>query len=464
MNRFFLGVFLSQQTLDSGVQRAIQLALDDVPGNLVDVMYYPTTSVSQVPPHCDQFLLDSSCYGSYRSILSETSTLFLAIDNYLRSQQIVILDVSASADQITGLVSENSMTYAYFNRNLINVFFMTISLYATQNIVVFTDPDPGRYQLYQNDLVEQIQTQAEMLSFPVEVRVLGESVYPVTPPYTAIFMICETVKLETLFVTPELLSSIGPRNFIMLGDISQNLHDIFGSIPTFVGVPWPLDYTSTSQRVSIETGNGTFYEIFPTYQIVYSHATNTLNPVFFSQPFSLSVYLRLNSFVDTPPPWLYSNSFSQTLRGPLYGIFMCMLTKNTLYPDPIAKQIYHDHFLCGIPVFPDSFSVLFYAGYTPFSSTPFWFDQNAAWYIYTEKYCVLTIVRNSYDITTNLDTIIPNGNLTTNGRRGISFVYTVEEMSQKFTYLAPIIPSDTYYEINPTMSSQIIMATLYNDE
>lgn len=403
MNRFFVGIFLSTSTWDLGCRAATVLAVTDVPSNLVDYKFYATNSISDVVVNSEQFLADSSAYGSYRTIISETSTLFVALDQYLNggspySLNLCLLNVSASANTLSAILSANCLTYGFFNQNLVFYFFMIARLYQSQQVLFLYDPDPQTFELYQTDLLQQLIVQANLLNIPYETSALGSVPPTAISANTAIYIICTAAKLESTYVTPQFLKSIPASTFVMMGDISENLHDIFGTVPAFVAIPSPLDFTTTSSRVFLQTGAPSIYEIYPMYQIMYSCAVMTTFAGFFSTPFSLQVYLDSNTFQSIPPPWLYASGFSQEKKGPFYGLFTTVFTKNSLFSSQKAMQAYEAYYVSGSPSLPDSVSIFGRGGYTGFYPSVFWYDQNTAWYI-SNACGVLTVARNSQDTT-----------------------------------------------------------------
>lgn len=446
----FLGVFLPEQTLLDGCQKAIEIALADYPSNRLVVRYYPTEAVEEVPAQADRFLADSAGYDSYRAALTATSTLLLAFDTYLNRPPlalgVIVLDVNASADVLSGLLTPNALTYGYFNRHLVSSFYLIFAAYAMRRVLVYIDPDPGRFTLYQEDLLRQLEAQATILRVPTETRTLG-SAYKAVCPGTATYIICTAAKIQSLYATPGFVHQFGQDCWIMMGDITQNLRNVFSPVPAWVAIPWPLDFTATSSDVYVrtgQTGGSSTYEIFPTYQIVYSLGVCSADATVYLEPFSLAVYLGINSFENIPPPWVYANSFSQENRGLLYGLFVGVFSANVLFEG--REALYEQYYVSGTPQLAQSTSVFVTTGYTPFYPSAYWYNENTAWFVY-DACDRLIRVRNSGDVTGFGD-----GTLTQNGRQDTTFVYTVDTTGE-FLSLTALVGGRTRY-VSPTMSVQ----------
>ncbi|NDE13964.1 hypothetical protein EBZ80_03445 [bacterium] len=445
----FLGVFLPEQTLRDGCLKAIELALADYPSNRLIVRYYPTTLVGEVPAQADRFLADSAGNVGYRAALTASSSLMLAFDTYLnrppRSLGVIVLDVNASADALSDLLTPDALTYGYFNRYLVSSFYQIFASYTMRRVLVYYDPDPARYALYQEDLLRQLEEQAALLSVPFEKRVLGSPPKTVCPR-TATYIICTAARLETLFVSSGFVGQFRQECWIMMGDITQNLRNIFSPVPAWVAIPWPLDFTATSSSVYLRTGQtpgSSTYEIYPTYQIVYSLAVCSADETVYLEPFTLSVYLGINSFENVPPPWVYANSFSQERRGLLYGLSVSVFSANVLYEG--YEALYLEHYVSGTPQLTESTSVFVTTGYTPFYPAGYWYNENTAWYIYDGCDRLLR-VRNSADVTGFGD-----GTLTQNGLQETTFVYTTDAEG-RFTALAALVDAKRIRCVSPTMS------------
>jgi hypothetical protein len=445
----FLAVFLPEDILRDGCREAIDIALGDYPANRLVVRYYPTAAVEEVPAQADRFLADSVGYTGHRAALTATSTLMLAFDSYLngppRSLGVVVLDVSASADSLSALLSPNALTYGYFNRYLVSSFYQIFAAYAMRRVLVFYDPDPGRLALYQEDLLSQLRGQAALLGVPFEERVLG-SPHKTVCPATATYIISTATRLETTYATPGFVRQFRRGCWIMMGDITQNLRDVFSPVPAWVAIPWPLDFTATSEDVYLRTsqtpGSST-YEIYPAYQIVYSLAVCSATPGIYREPFTLAVYLQINSFQDFPPPWVYANSFSQEKHGLLYGLFVNVFSANVLFAG--HEALYLEHYVSGTPQLAESTSVFTTTGYTPFYPSRYWYNENTAWFVY-DGCDRLILVRNSADTTAFSD-----GTLTQNGLQGTTFVYTTDR-NGRFVALTALADACREREVSRTMS------------
>lgn len=452
----FVGVMLSENTMVHGCEAALQLALNDVPDRSVVVQRYPTVNPATVPANADQFLADSAQYP-FRTIITESSTLMLAFDRYLNQGQpyslsLLILDVSASANALTELLSDNAMTYAYFNQYMVASFYMLVRTYRMKRVVVVVDRTEGQYSLFVQDLMEQLERQAELLNIPYQSVLLTETFSIRLMPQTGFyFLVSDDVLNQFLSRHPSYINQFPSSSFVMLSDIANETKDLFGNVPAFVAVPWPLDYTQTSLYLfeSIvgdnlqDYLNGTrfmVYEVYAMYQIMYCHAMNTTFSIMWTQPYSLSAYMSYNSFQGIPPPWLYASAFDEEKKGPRYGLFHCVLTKNALYVGEKEQIAFKRHFRGGIPLLPNSYSSLFRIGRTGYDVTEVWIDRNVVWHFIDSAGC-LRIARNSFDFTrpfkkeTEQQTFLSQNEL-----RDIEVLYRYSDSSHHFFSFLEILP------------------------
>lgn len=442
--QLFIGVMLSDVTMSRGCAEAIQLALRDAPdfqSSDIVIRYYPTFEPSKVEANATQFLADSA-YTPYRTVVTETSNLLIAYDSFFvsRSVTVLVLDVSASANTISKQLGPNAMTYGYFNHILVSSFFLALKTYQLQRILLIVENSEARHQLFTEDLVQQVMQQAKVLRIPIEMIPFSQLTSVSSLINTAVFLIAGDIVLNANVATIETWANrvYVQNSFIMLSEIAEEAQDMFGPIPAFVAVPWPLDYTSTSVYIfrsiagpilhDILAGKKFLaYEVYPLYQIMYSHAVNTTLPGFWEHPYTLSRYLDMNTFQSRPPPWLYSNGFDHSKHGPQYGLFHCVLTKNVLYSE--SKEIFEQRFLAGVPILKNSFSSLFRIGRTGYDSSEMWIDRNTVWHIYQSG--KLSVARNSFDLT-NISPML----MSQNGCRDLIILYTLDPTGQFFSFLS----------------------------
>lgn len=390
----YVGIAIREDTLKMGIKKSIEYALQTINSEFINVIYYDYTLTDNLIKICDKFLVDSSD-SNYKVFITESSDDIIESDNYFNKQlklNVICFSTSASSDSLSNILTEYAMTYGYFNQNLIKSFFLILKSYNVYYAALFFDPD-SNFSIYQQDLIQQFEIQSSLLGIPYKIISILDKNFHLLPN-TGIFIICETLLLKK-YINQKFLNKIKESSFILLPDISENCPDIFEKIPAFISIFWPPNYTTTSFNIYkyVNIKNSTF-QIYPIFQIIYTLAKLSLNPLFFKNDFDINVYLSFNAFSTIPTPWIPPYSFNINKRGPVYGWYSNIFTKNIFFKG--LNELYYKNFLGGCPSTDDSFSLFCRCGIVPWTYCNFNIQFNNPIYIYKDN---LIIIKNSYDTT-----------------------------------------------------------------
>jgi len=423
----------------------------------ITILYYDYKTTASLEPACSQFLKDTEA-SPYRAFITESSDDIIFCDDFFNKQRklnVLCFSTAASSNTLSSILTENALTYGYFNQQMIKSFFIIFSSYDVEQVVLYYD-EFTTAPTYQEDLIRQMKIQAELLKIPYEIIPLSAATTTTMTSSsrslfyskkknnkdlkikknTAIFLICETQFLSK-YITPSFLEQIPSGCFIMLTDVAENAPDIFGTVPTFIAYYWPPDFNETSLAVYRNVNSlSASFEIYPMYQIIYSLAKITLLPHFFENAFSMTEYLQFNSFVNIPPPWVTADSLNLSIRGLSYGFYALLFTKNIFFQN--VMDLYLQKNLGGNPTTKDSVSMFANVGIIPWTTNQFFMAYNIPYFIYDNtKNPPVIIVRNSTDTTLmekNLDVFLSvNNNYHDN-----FFYYSYEETNRFFKVLTYI--------------------------
>jgi hypothetical protein len=390
----YVGVAMNRVLYDTGIEKTIEYALQTIGSTAIQVIKYDYEFNTNLIDVCAQFLEETK-NSNYRVFITESSDTIVQSDHYFNQQQkkhVLCFATSASANSIQKLLTQNALTYGYFNQDIIKSFYLYFKTYNVRQSLLLYDPLTS-YRLYQTDLIEQFQTQ--LLNIPYQIVSLSD-IDTVTSflPNTAIFMICETIHLQN-YVTPSFLQKIGPNSYIMLPDIAEDAPDIFGNIPTFTPYFWPANFTKTSiqvyQNVNIQYAT---FQIYPMYQMIYTLAKLSLSPLFFKNPFTIQEYISFNAFSSIPVPYISGESLSIAQRGTLYSYYANVFTKNVFFQN--FNDLYYKNTLGGSPHTRQSTSLFAKVGFIPWFVSKINTQYNNPLYFY-QSYCDLFLVKNSGD-------------------------------------------------------------------
>lgn len=426
----YVGVAIRPFSLELGLIKSTEYALESINSPYIRVIYYNYNLSTDLLSVCDKFLVDSK-ESNYKAFITETSDDIIESDNYFNKKlkiPVMCFSIGATSNVLTDILSQNSITYAYLNQNLIKSFYLVYQCYNVKQSVLFYDPKT-EFSVYQQDMINQFIIQSDLLKISYKIISLENESF-ILQPNTAIIMICETNSLP-IYITRKFINKIKNYSFIVLTDIAINAEDIFGSVPTFIFNLWPTDFTSTSSDIyKFVNQKDSIYSIYPMFQIIYSLSKMTLSPDFFESKFTIEEYINFNSFSDKPPPWCSASSFNKEKRGISYGMYANVFTKNILFQN--LDNLYYKNFVSGSPHTFNSFSLFSITGIVPFRNCNFSITINNPTYIYQNGTMVL--VKNV------MDTCKLNNNFLSENGNSILNQYIYEYNKDGYFTLLKFVP------------------------
>lgn len=313
-----------------------------------------------------------------RVTVSDTTTSLVTIAGVLAEQGLTAsvpsFSVSASSNAAVGAL-ENVLTLGYFSSTEAISSFLVYTDYHLKNGVTVLYEDPSVDAIYIQEMKSILQTQCALLTIPYREAPLvvgGESDYALLPN-SSLIILCDTFTLP-LYVTPAFLVSVPDGCYIQLSDLNFNLpNSPFGSIPAFVPIPTPINFTATSlflwQQV-LPQSNFKYYGIFAFWDILV-----TLNFLAVtSVPITITNFTSVNPFNETPAAWVNSASYDVATNGIDDGTYDWVFTDNLLLQGPCAA-LYDQYYQGGIMALPTSQSVFRTLGLVSFYHSPFYYVQ-----------------------------------------------------------------------------------------
>lgn len=343
-----------------------------------------------------------------RATISENTSILVEIRAYLVSNGITDVpsfSVNASSPIVKTLT--DVLTYGPYEQFSVMSNMMIYTEYQMKKILILWDVNDIINQIFWTTYIELVQYQANKLSILVEVDTLGIHKSYNIQPGTEILLLSLSSELKTKYVTPQFLSNI-PRNcYISLTPASTDCEDIFGNIPSFVFVPNPIDYTSTSQLVYNASGGNPsfFFGCYGYFDILYTLDFLTTTTL----PLTIQDYLSVNPFTEIPSAFGYS-SFDITINGSQYGTFDVVFTKDVIIQNDTV--LYNQYNSGGIARLPDSQSIFKSLGIVPFFSTKVFYCNEDYFKFYNEnKQLVLVRFDKSSTIYKNNNFVVVSENL-----------------------------------------------------
>ena len=352
--------------------------------------YYFYNTMLNITTDIDNFL--KKYPNGRRVIITSTTNSLILISNYLKTLELNIPIFSSYATSPIIKTLPNVLTYAPYDIFSTMSVFMIHKDYEMKQIKIICNTINS---IATNSYIKQVKIQANLLGIELSIDVfeIGKSDYGIKPNTTILLIVFDSI-LNT-YINQDFLDKIPNSCCIAMNDSNINVNDIFGNIPAFVILPYPLDYTSTTLLVynSLTNKNAYPYYVFGFFDILY-----TLN--FFTninQELTITNYINSNPFINMPPAWIASQStLDPTINGIAYGLFMCVFTKNSIVNND--EQIFNKFNIGGTNILPDSKSVFKTLGIVPyFQPKTFYGDEN--YYKFYDNLGKLVLTRFGSNIT-----------------------------------------------------------------
>ena len=456
----YVGLFFLEGTYDRGIESTIAYFRSIVdPSNAVVILEYNVTGEPELTINrLQQFLSDVSGYtdisGNVATISENTSNIKV-ISEYLYSNypllEIPCFSINATATLVKNL--PNTLTYAPFDQYSVMSNFMIYKEYQMKHLKILYQPNSLDDDFFQS-YIDLMYLQGEKLGIIVEDQSLRPTTNYNLQADTAIILLFRDYSL----INSNLLNQISNATgcYISMTDINENVGNIFENIPAFVVVPFPINYTSTSQNVyhSLGQDNKTnyVYSIYGFFDILYTINFFTRNPTL---RFILTNYVNVNAFITIPPALGYS-SWNLDINGSNYGVYDVIFTKDSVIGS--ESDLLNSHNNGGIARLPDSQSIFMSLGIAPFFSSKIFYCRQNYIKIYNENK-ELVVVRFEKNTTEYAGkTIIVSETLPCN------FSISYDPSYGFFSALEPIFSiCNTKLVVNATMSKQITNRIIFED-
>jgi hypothetical protein len=449
MSNIYVGLFFLDSSYSRGIDSTIDYFNSIAPGNTVVISTYIVDGDPQTTSDRLTEFLATFPPGSPAATISQKTSVIsvLSADLHNLGLDIPCFSISATATLMKTL--PNSLTYAPFDQYSVMNNYMIYKEYQMKHLKILYQPNSSDEAFF-SSYIELMQTQGGLLGINVEVDTIeyNKTAYYLQQDTAIILLFTDYSLINSIF-----LSQIPKGCYISMTDINNNVSNIFGTIPAFVILPFPVDYTTTSQNVydSLTDKTNFLYNIYGFFDILYTIYFFTTNP---SLPFTLQNYVDVNAFTAIPSAFGYS-SWNLDINGSDYGLYDIIFTKDTIIGSETALfNTYNDG---GIARLPQSQSIFMSMGIAPFFSSKIFICRQNYIKIYNQNK-VLIVVRFEKNTTKyNNQQIIVAETLPCN----FSISYNQDGF---FSVLQPIFSiCNTKLVVNATMSKQITYEIMFEN-
>jgi hypothetical protein len=441
----YIALLLNLFSNNSGLDDVINLINSLFPSNtLIIEKYLITNAPLDVPNALNNFFLKYPP-SLDQIILSETTTILLQINNYLEINKLNILSISLSASSTLIKELKNTLTYAYFNQYEVMSYFMLYKDYQMKHFKILYQEDTQNKAFF-NDIINQTKFQGNLLNIQIDVEILEINKNYKIKNNTAILLLVDP-ELINKYVNDNFLNQIPSNSYVQLTDINDTTNDIFKDVVSFVSIPVPLNYTTTTQLVynSLKNKKNYSYKNYSFFDILYTLEFISTTIV----PLTIRNYISINPFSTIPAAWTNSNSFTIQNSGSLYGTFDFVFTKDVIIGDQL--NLFNKVNNGGTALLPQSQSLVKTIGIVPFFVTNIYYCEQNYHKIY--NYCG-DLIAIRFD---KNNTVYNNGSIVYNTAEDVQNKFLLEYNSDGyFIYLEKIINLiESEQIVNSTMSKKI---------
>lgn len=433
----YVGLFFLAANYARGIDSTIDYFNSVKPGNTVIFEKYIVDGTPALTLSCLNDFLTKYPSGD-RATISERTSIISVLSTELQTLGLDIPCFSINATSTLMKTLPNSLTYAPFDQYSAMNNFMIYKEYQMKHLKILYVPNTLDDAFFQSYIL-LIQTQGALLGITVEVDTIVLNKNYNLQEDTAIIWLC----LDYSFVNSSFLSQIPKGCYISMTDGNDDAPDVFGNIPSFVILPFPVDYTSTSQNVYDSLINKTnfVYNIYGFFDILYTIDFFTTNTI----PFTLENYVSSNPFTTIPSAFGYS-SWNLNINGSDYGLYDVIFTKDTVIGnEKTLFNLYNDG---GIARLPQSQSIFMSMGIAPFFSSKIFICRQNYIKIYNQNKQLIVVRFEKSTTKYNNQQIIVAETLPCN----FSITYTLDGF---FSVLQPIFSiCSKKLIVNSTMSKE----------
>lgn len=380
-----------------------------------------------------------------RATISVNTPVLIDITRFFEIQALDIPSFSINASSLSIKKLKNVLTYGPYEQYSIMSIVMIFVEYQMKEFKILYDPD-SQINIFITEWIDLIKFQCGLLGIPISIDTLEVNKNYNIKNNTCIVLLAEKESLENKYVNNHFLKQIPSDSYIVLTDATNNINDIFGKVTAFSCIPFPIDYTDTSQNVysSILDKTNVFFGVYSFFDILY-----TLN--FISEnnlPLSIRTFVSVDPFQTIPSAYGFS-SFDLSINGFLYGSYDFIFTSNTILKGK-ELELFNKYNNGGISRLPQSQSVFKSIGIVPFfDSKIFYCNQD---YIQIYNQCCKLIV-NRFD--KNI-TIYKNNQIIVSENLPCQFIISYN-LDGFFTYLQNIFDKFGNPKVNQTMSKKPVI-------
>ncbi len=364
----FIGLLFTQEIYERGIEDIIFLINKQFPQNtLVFEKYIILDNPISIQDSLHNFILKYPCGD--RATISSSTLVLEECSNFFFNLKINVPSFSIGATSSIVKKLSNVLTYAPYDKYEAMSLFMIFKEFKMKQFKILYQENSQDLNII--SLINEIEIQGNYLDINIEKEplILGKSNYNIKPK-TNIIILGDTNYVKQI-INLDFLNLIPNDCYISLSGINQNIDDIFGKIPAFVMIPYPIVYNSNTQFVyeNIINKFNYYFGVFPFYDILY-----TLNFFsFLSLNLTLENYLSINPYQDILPAWGYSSaSFNLAINGLEFGEYMAIYTKDILIDSNINLFLKWNN--GGTLNTASSFSAFRLLGIIPFYSSKIYYD------------------------------------------------------------------------------------------
>uniref|UniRef100_A0A6C0BBJ2 Receptor ligand binding region domain-containing protein n=1 Tax=viral metagenome TaxID=1070528 RepID=A0A6C0BBJ2_9ZZZZ len=444
----YVALLFKQENYIAGLQETLTLVQSEFPGSKV---VYEEYIVDGIIKKTDDALTDfiKKYPTGNRVTVSETSSILFECYQFLKKNNENIFSLSVSATSLVFQQLSNVFTYGYYLTNAVMSSFMVIEDYRLKNIIVLKDESSSNTIFFnsyldtikkQNSLLQNLAITVYDLSNPRQIIVI--------PQNSFVYLLADTALIETKYITTINKAFIGnTTSCIYLTDINNYMTDIFGTVPAFVSLIHPIDFTATSNKVFNNLVNkiGYSYKIYPFYDILFTLEFMSQNGILVTN----KNYLSVSPFQTISAAYSNALQLNGSINGFLYGVYNLIFTKNSILNTSKLLEVYNQYNSNDGTIFslPQSQSIFLTAGTVPFYESKILWNPANLIQIFNDK--TLTYVKFDANITTD-----KNDNYIAVSQNELpKFIVNYDSTSGLFNFLQKMY--DNPSKINPQVNQRM---------
>ncbi len=380
-----------------------------------------------------------------RATISNNTPVLIDITRFFEIYGLDIPSFSINASSLSIKKLKNVLTYGPYEQYSIMSMLMIFVEYQMKQIKILYDPT-SVIDIFIKEWIALATFQCNLLNIPISIDTLEINKNYNIQNNTSIILLAEKFELENKYINSNFINQIPNNSYIVLTDATFNVNDIFGKVPAFSCIPFPIDYTITSKNVysSIKDKTTVFYGVYSFFDILYTLEFISENNL----PLSIKTFVTVDPFQSIPSAYGFS-SFDLSINGLPYGSYDFVFTSNTILKDN-ELELFNKYNNGGISRLPQSQSVFKSIGIVPFFDSQIFYCNQDYIKIYNE--CGKLII-NRFD--KNI-TIYKNNQVVVSENLPCQFIISYNA-DGFFVYLENIFNLGGKPQVNETMSKKTLI-------